>query len=155
MTRQFSKEVFIKKFWEKINIGGSDECWKWRKNSGGYARVRRNGTSEAAHRVAYSISFGEIPFGMNILHKCDNPPCCNPAHLLLGTHKDNMQDKAKKGRSNIPSGENHGNAKLTYENVADIRSKYASGSYLQKELARIFGVSQVTICRIVRGEQWS
>ena len=93
-TKQNSKSLF-----EKINITPSG-CWKWQGavDSHGYGRTRYNGKLTSAHRAAYEYMHKEIPEGMHVLHRCDNPPCINPAHLFLGTHQDNMDDMAAKGR---------------------------------------------------------
>lgn len=101
--------------WQKMNLhervrfhvdasAGPDACWPWTagKANGGYGAIRYNGSIYRAHRIAWTIANGAIPQGMLVLHKCDNPPCCNPAHLFIGTHKDNSQDMARKGRTRGP-----------------------------------------------------
>jgi hypothetical protein len=95
-----------------------------------------------AHRVSYQIHKGPIPKGMFVLHRCDNPPCCNPAHLFLGTHAENMADMATKGRRAI---------KLSKETVTAIRASSASS----RALGREHGVSKTTIRRIQLGKAWS
>ena len=91
------------RFWKKVINIGKDECWKWvgSKNSCGYGRMQFNGVLEGAHRVSWMIHTDTIPLpkGVHVLHSCDNPECCNPAHLWLGNHKDNMKDRNKKGRT--------------------------------------------------------
>jgi hypothetical protein len=86
------------RFWNKVNK--TKKCWEWlaTKNNKGYGRIQVNGKSRLAHRISYGLKNGEIPRGLEVLHKCDNPLCVNPKHLFLGTHKDNLQDMAKKGR---------------------------------------------------------
>ena len=81
------------------------ECWEWGgyTNPSGYGQTRiggRNGKAILAHRLSWLVYIGEIPDGMHILHKCDNPPCCNPSHLFAGTNTDNIIDRVKKNRSN-------------------------------------------------------
>lgn len=91
------------RFWSKVDIRGEDECWEWKSslNSQGYGnlsiggRRRTGGTVETAHRIAYTISIGEIPSGLLVRHLCNNKPCCNPKHLATGTMKDNGQDLIK------------------------------------------------------------
>jgi len=99
------------------------------------------------------LTNGPIPDGMQVLHRCDNPPCCNPAHLFLGTQADNIADMIAKRRGGAVSGEAHYRAKLTADQVSAIRARYAAGE-TQVALAREFGVSQTNISRIVRGTTW-
>ncbi len=73
--------------------------WTGARDPGGYGRMGLPHTSRAAHRVAWEVANGPIPAGMHVLHSCDNPRCCNPEHLKLGTHAENMREKAEKGRA--------------------------------------------------------
>jgi len=96
------------RFWNKVNK--TDGCWEWgaNRNPSGYGRFRLNGRMEVAHRVGYSLAFGQIPDGLFILHSCDNPPCVNPSHLRAGTKADNMRDMVQRGRnSNWESSKTH------------------------------------------------
>lgn len=104
-----------------------------------------------AHRAAWMLVNGPIPEGLDICHSCDNPPCVNPAHLFPGTAKDNLGDAAAKDRT--PYGIRNGSHKLAEAEVEAIRQRYATGER-QVDLAAAFGVSQMQISRIVRGEQW-
>jgi hypothetical protein len=120
----------------------------------GYGRLWDRGTrkKEYAHRFFYRAFVGEIPAGMQVNHKCDNPACVNPDHLVLGTPKDNSQDALKKGRlvSNWPdnSGENYGAAKLTWKWVSEIR-RAATMGLSQVAQARIYGVSHTAIYHVL------
>lgn len=88
-------------FWPRVDVRGPEECWPWKgsRTRGGYGHASREGKSVRAHRVAYQLAKGLIPAGLVVRHKCDNPPCCNPAHLELGTHKQNKDDSIQRGRS--------------------------------------------------------
>ena len=103
-----------------------------------------------AHRASWEIYRGPIPTGMHVLHICDMPCCVNPDHLFLGTHKDNMDDRQKKGRTNAPRGEQQHLAKLTIEIVLEIRISGLAAS----ELARKYGVSKSTIGRVLSRKTW-
>ena len=119
-----------------------------------------------AHRVAYALVEGPIPEGLEVLHRCDNPPCCNPAHLFIGTKSDNMRDMAAKGRqvmqarperrtygqrTNPPRGEAHYRAKLTDSQVAEIRDRRSGGEGLRL-IAERFGISVAHVHRLVTGQ---
>lgn len=141
----------MKRFWKKVETGGVDECWAWNSSldSCGYGTFWLNANVKA-HRVAYELTFGEIPEGQHVLHKCDNPRCCNPNHLFLGTHEENMKDMARKGRALSRPGEKNPSSKLTSEDVMFIRE---SGDR-QERLAECFGVTQQTISNIKTGKTW-
>lgn len=135
----------------------TDSCWIWQrsKDKNGYGYIKE-GKTKKAHRVSWSIHHGEIPDGLWVLHRCDNPSCVNPEHLFLGTALDNNHDMIRKGRERYPgcdmSGERNSNSKLTKDNVEWIRANYSRGK--GPEFARKFGVIPIMITRIVRGEAW-
>lgn len=142
------------RFWPKVDRAGDGECWLWRgaKCGHGYGAIRahRQRHNVQAHRVSYEMAHGPIPEGLHVLHRCDTPACVNPAHLFLGTHQQNMDDMAAKGRRGALRGEAQGNAKLTDELVRQIR---AANGY-QDDIGLRFGVSQTTVWRIKRGHSW-
>lgn len=150
-------------FWRKVDrLGPTSQhcpelgpCWIWTagRNALGYGSFKfgpRRG--QLAHRVSWELAHG-APGQLHVLHRCDNPPCVNPAHLFLGTHQDNMDDMYAKGRRVPARGERNRHAKLTVEQVQEIRDRYAGGE-IQISLAKAFGVSQPAISQIVRRAHW-
>lgn len=121
-------------------------CIVWTGSTAGhgYGRISRGprGAGWAVtHRVSWELANGPIPAGLFVLHRCDNPPCCNPDHLFLGTLKDNTQDMLAKGRHLVERGENHHDAKLMDADVAHLRALAPSvGNYAA--LGRMFGISK-------------
>ena len=134
----------------------SDGCWEWKayKRRDSYGWFWFAGRIQLAHRVSYQLYVGEIPNGLCVCHRCDNPGCVNPAHLFLGTIADNMRDCNNKGRGTDTSGEKNGHSKLIEAQVIEIRVKYANGA-TQVNLAKEFGVAQTTISNIVCGCTWT
>lgn len=135
--------------------GGPEACWPWLgcRQSSGYGqfwpvpkKVRMR-----AHRYAWELTYGAIPAGLCARHKCDNPECCNPEHLGLGTHADNMQDRAV--RLTGARGSKLRQAKFGEQDVVAIRQRYHAGE-LQRVLAAEFGVGQDVISRLVNGKTW-
>lgn len=204
--------TLLEKIMSNIQISDSN-CWEWQGEiiKGGYGRCHFKGNKYIVHR-AMLISLGkEIPEGFEVCHSCDNPRCCNPEHLFIGTHKQNIKDRDNKGRTakgdshyartspeklargeksgsilhpeSRPRGKNHwsvlhpekraigerhgshtkpervakgersGSAKLSQENVIEIRNLYKSG-YKQVELAKMFNVTKGTINHIIKGRNW-
>src|SRR5439155_18768711 len=106
------------------------------------------------HRIAWELANGPIPEGLSILHKCDNPPCVNPRHLFLGTSADNRKDARIKGRLPAHSGEKNPRARLTWEQVREIRQAY-SGKYGEKiRLAEKYEIDETVIGRILHNKAW-
>lgn len=142
---------------ETMNVTESG-CWEWTgpKRKTGYGVIGRNGKSALTHRVAYELARGPVPAGMCVCHSCDNPACINPAHLWIGTQGDNRRDCAAKGRNSKPdvSGERNPNAKLTREQVSEIRRRYEAGETNQSALAREYGVIPETVRCVVLGLKW-
>jgi len=148
-------DEFLGRFWVKIVIPeDNNQCWIWKAatNSKGYGVIGLQGKLKLAHRVSFEIANGEIPEGMLILHQCDNRLCCNPSHLFLGTHLDNMADMVAKGRQ--ASGEKNARSKLTIEAVKEMRSLYLNGNYSFKKLGEEFGISSTSTRGIIRGDYW-
>lgn len=159
----------VLRFWSRLEHRKTG-CWEWTgsRNRDGYGSLTVEGRSHGAHRVAWSLANGEIPAGLMVCHSCDNPPCCNPDHLWLGTSADNQRDAAAKGRSRTGrqigprrpfkfpnrTGELNPIAKLDAERVAQIRSRFSAGEASQRALAREYGVSHTVVRRIVNRVAW-
>lgn len=145
------------RFWPKVTK--SDGCWEWnaQRDGKGYGRMRGpgapgcRGKNIPAPRVSWLLHFGDIPPGLCVCHRCDNPPCVRPDHLFLGTRGENNQDAASKGRN--ARGEKNGQAKLSPVDVATIRSRIAAGD-VQRAIARDYGVTFQLISEIGRGNLW-
>lgn len=139
-------------FWSQMDkSNGPDSCWTWTglTNDYGYGIFLK----QRAHRVAFELTHGPIPDGFFVLHSCDNPPCCNPAHLRAGTQKENLQEMAAKGRGGGPKGERSGRAKLTWDLVRAIRAEY-DGTVSASALGRQYGVSYETMRVMLLGRTW-
>jgi hypothetical protein len=105
------------------------------------------------HRMAYELEFGAIPDEMHVLHKCDNPPCCNPNHLFLGTHQDNMLDMKEKGRR-IAAIKTSKKTILTELEVLKIRELYANGECKMTALAKMYNTTYANIWHIIKRDRW-
>jgi hypothetical protein len=131
--------------------------WTASKNRYGYGKFSAGtrGRWIGAHRYSYGLAYGAIPDGMHVLHKCDNPACVRPDHLFLGTQRENLVDMTEKGRRYIPfsEGERNGRAKLTAQQVVEIRHRIAGGER-RSAMAKIYGVCLSSINNIVWGKTW-
>jgi len=153
---RFQSIPFKERFLEKVQKAGDDECWTWTGAS--YKFTNRNyiqghirddnGKTTTPSRAAWVIFRGEIPTGLHILHKCDNPLCVNPNHLFLGTNSDNIADRVRKGRSTL--GEKDGYSKLTRDQVISIQKTTGSAAPIAKE----YGISTTHVCLIRRKGTW-
>lgn len=162
---------------------GRDECWLWQiKTKSRYPMFKTStGVGRTANRVAYQLFRGNIPDGACVCHSCDNTQCCNPAHLFLGTHTENIRDAQAKGRlatgkrsgayrhpervargerhgsqtrpECVPRGEQAGKAKLTEAQVREARKLRVAGTFYT-DLGRKYGVNNGTIHRAINGKSW-
>lgn len=129
MTRGKSRPL-RERFWSKVDrSGGPDACWPWTASlrGKGYGAISVGGKNRIAPRVAWHLANGPLADGENVLHRCDNRLCCNPAHLFLGSLSDNNWDMAKKGR--------HGRSKLSHDDVQRVRAALAECE-LERDKAR-------------------
>lgn len=171
------KKPFLERFWNRVDKGGSipshvpklGKCWNWKasKDRKGYG-ICHSGTYDRAHRVMWKVMLGDIPAGLCVLHKCDNPSCVNPDHLFLGTNIDNVKDRQSKGRTargerhrsvtrpeTVPRGEKSGMAKLTEKDVIEIRNSYIPFKVGAWRLGKRFGVTKQTVFEILKREIWA
>lgn len=157
------------RFWSKVNVRGAAECWPWKAGrfSTGYGAFVFRGKVRHAPRVAFEFATGIDPGNALVRHRCDNPLCCNPAHLELGSHSDNMRDMAERGRAaqgdahwtrqrpaNLARGSRVKTAKLTEEQVAKIKLALAGGAR-QADLAKQYGVTRQLVWQIAKGKWWA
>lgn len=147
------EERFRAKLGPKDPFTGCIE-WAGRRAKDGYGRIDNGKQGLLTHRYAWELKHGPIPEGLNVLHKCDNPPCCNDEHLFLGTLADNNADRDSKGRQVTPRGESCGTAKLTDKDVIEIRRRLSAGEAYQS-IASAFQVSRSCISRIKLGVTWA
>ena len=147
---------------EKVDSsGGPDACWPWIASANrGYGQFGLGGAAGApvrATHVAFALAYGHVPDGDEcVLHSCDNPPCCNPAHLFLGTRTDNAADRDGKGRGTRPPlvrGERSHLAKLSEDDVRAIRAARAGGETATSIAAR-YGVRQSNVSAICLRQTW-
>lgn len=143
-------------FWSQVLKSTAHECWPWQGGyfPDGYGFFKWRGRQWRAPRVAYHLTHPDFDLRQCVLHRCDNPACCNPQHLFAGTKGDNNRDRAAKGRTRPNFGERHHNSKLTEPDVRAIRHLYATGDFTQHRLGRMFGVTQTVVGDIVRRVAW-
>jgi hypothetical protein len=144
----------------RVIMGPSlSQCWPWAGavDTRGYGHFRDGRRIVRAHRAAYEHHYGPIECGEGhhgqvVMHKCDNRLCCNPSHMKLGSHADNMADMAAKGRRKaVGAGESNGRAVLSLQQVVLIREDKRS----QRAIAREYEVSKAAIQRIKAGKAWA
>lgn len=146
------------RFWAKVDKRDPKQCWEWTGAiANGYGRfgITTAGRTVAvtASRLAWELTNGPIPKTMWVLHRCDNKSCVNPAHLYLGDRADNTDDAVTRGR--IKKGSGHHGAKLTEEQVLEIKRRFSAGGVGQAVLAREFGISKVAMLDVLRGRTWA
>lgn len=143
----------IERFWSRVAIGGPDDCWEWQgtRTPQEYGAFSVNGISYVAHRVSWMLANGADPGSFVVRHRCDNPPCVNPSHLLTGTNLENIHDKLERGRQAV--GERFSFAKLTAAAVREIRLAASRGEK-HADIAIRFGVCEATIQHVARRRTW-
>jgi hypothetical protein len=143
------------RFWNNVDKS-TDGCWLWQGwlDSKGYGAIRVNGSAIKAHRLSYELHRGTIPDGLFVCHTCDVPRCVNPDHLFLGTAEDNVNDMMAKGRHSALRGSQCWNAKLTEQDVLDIRRLYAQGNISTRALGKKYGVTKTAILWVIQEKNW-
>lgn len=143
----------LERVMRKVRIDASG-CWLWcgARSTRGYGNIRIAimGGLWKVHRLVWALLRGPIPDGMEVCHECDNPPCCNPEHLFLGTHLDNCRDRDAKGRNVNHRGSQHGRALLTEQDVRDIRASKTHRRWLRRQ----YGISRGAMDGILSGRTW-
>jgi hypothetical protein len=162
-TKRPLDEKGIQDFWQKVAAPNERGCMEFSGSRGptGYGCHSFKSFRHYAHRLSWELTNGEIPEGMHVLHRCDNPPCCNPDHLFIGTPKDNVKDMVQKGRKarfSIP-GYLQSQSKLSVDDIRSIRERYQPGKTKHKRvtlpmLAAEYGVAISLIERVVKRTQW-
>lgn len=145
------RAALVRRFWPKVDrSGGPTACWPWiakAKHPFGYGRMNSRGAQLKAHQIAFVLANGGPLGDIHVRHSCDFPGCCNPAHLIAGTHKDNMADAKVRGRIKPPPrhiGDTHPNAKMTADQIRLVETDPRAAWVL----AAKYGVCEKTIYRI-------
>lgn len=147
--RAFPAKTPEGRFWQKVQKGVGDECWLWlvrgSEPSSTYGTFRWKGKRSSAHRVSYELAYGVPPGDLDVCHRCDNPPCVNPAHLFLGSHRENMRDAGTKGRVG-------GVRRLRYsaEELTACAERHARGESIA-DIARSTGISRQHLSAVFLG----
>jgi hypothetical protein len=155
----------IDKFWSRVAKKEPADCWEWQGHlTKGRGQFRpgsslKNTKRIYASRFAWTVTFGEIPEGKLVLHRCDNPKCCNPDHLFIGTHDDNIQDCISKGRRSPLIGRykrtvQNRKRKIGMDDAIEIRRLYREGHGSQRTIALSYGIVQQQVSSIVNNKIW-
>lgn len=152
-------------FWYRVKTGSKGECWPWLGGCSNYKQLSgkvfsygvfwSDRTKHKSHRFASEFRYGLLPCRIQACHHCDNPICCNPHHLFIGTQRENTIDMVKKGRNRYGIGINHNSVKLTLEQVLRIKREFPDRKDgWAANLGREFGVRRGTITAIGFGKSW-
>jgi hypothetical protein len=157
--RRVIREEDVARFWSNVDKTGT--CWVWTGARNvrrmGYGATSLGGKNTPAHRASWRLTNGEIPSGMFVCHRCDNPPCVRPDHLFLGTHGENMRDMMSKNRyakhRDLPRGEAHPGAVWTEAMVRAARERVRAGER-HADVAKDMGVSKSVVTAAVARKTW-
>lgn len=157
----YKRPTLETRFWDKVNKNGpihptlKTRCWEWTAClARGYGAIQVSGGIIKVHRMSWQLHKGDIPEGLFVLHRCDNPICVNPTHLFLGTHQDNMKDMKAKERTNAVEGEQHHLAKMTVSKVKELRNLREQTGLSYDKLAKRFGISTMQAYDIIKRKAW-
>lgn len=143
-----------RRFWSRVARLGPEDCWLWKAtlNTYGYGLANVKGMMTSAHRIAFALANG-APATV-VMHRCDNPSCCNPAHLVAGTIAENNRDRSRKGRSADRRGSKHPLARLTEADVVEIHRMRKAGALI-REIADRYAISRPHAGYILSRRFWS
>lgn len=144
------------RLWSKTSRSEAG-CWEWQGNKfRNYGRVNVWGGKMWAHRLSWLLAHGSLPRHLNVLHKCDNPPCVRPDHLFIGTHSDNVADMVAKGRNSCQDmrGEGNPRARLYEEDVRCARVQHTTNGVSSARIAASYGVTYQHAYKMLHGRSW-
>lgn len=153
--REVGKLPIAVRLWAHVDIRDKKDCWDWKSNTDrkGYGCFVYRRKNKRAHVVSYELAYGQKPVGRIICHTCDNRLCVNPSHLYAGTHKSNVDDCVKRGRTNH-KGQHNGAAVLSDAKVLKMRDLYAA-NMSHKKIAKMYRVSNSAAYYAVTGRTWA
>lgn len=149
-------EKDVRRFFRYVEVTDDGSCWEWLggKYRDGYGGFWLQGASHKAHRITWLIEYGEFPKN-DACHSCDNRGCVNPKHLFDGTSSENRFDALAKGRVVPLRGVSHGQAKLTEDDIREIRQLYQKANPSYRSIASMYGVTHRAISQIIQGITWT